>query len=69
MFPKCCKIFLVFLFQNLASIELKHLLIHYMMISHHKLSQSQEQRGAANGIAMTAMSFFKAIAPAVGGAM
>lgn len=28
---------------------------------------SQEQRGAANGIAMTAMSFFKAIAPAVGG--
>ncbi|THU59803.1 hypothetical protein C4D60_Mb07t05890 [Musa balbisiana] len=28
---------------------------------------SQEQRGAANGIAMTAMSFFKAIAPAAGG--
>ncbi|URE16918.1 major facilitator superfamily antiporter [Musa troglodytarum] len=30
---------------------------------------SQEQRGAANGIAMTAMSFFKAIAPAAGGAI
>ncbi|KAK1319562.1 putative peptide/nitrate transporter [Acorus calamus] len=30
---------------------------------------SQEQRGAANGIAMTAMSIFKAIGPAGGGAM
>ncbi|KAK1277896.1 putative peptide/nitrate transporter [Acorus gramineus] len=30
---------------------------------------SQEQRGAANGIAMTVMSIFKAIGPAGGGAM
>ncbi|KAL5568747.1 hypothetical protein UlMin_025322 [Ulmus minor] len=29
----------------------------------------QEQRGAANGIAMTAMSLFKAVGPAVGGAL
>lgn len=29
----------------------------------------QQQRGAANGIAMTAMSLFKAIGPAGGGAL
>ncbi|XP_038994413.1 protein ZINC INDUCED FACILITATOR-LIKE 1-like isoform X3 [Hibiscus syriacus] len=29
----------------------------------------QHQRGAANGIAMTAMSFFKAVGPAAGGAL
>lgn len=29
--------------------------------------QAQHQRGTANGISVTAMSFFKAIAPAVGG--
>lgn len=34
----------------------------------HKL-QAQDQRGAANGIAVTTMSIFKAIAPAAGGAM
>ena len=31
--------------------------------------QDQHQRGAANGIAMTAMSLFKTIGPAGGGAM
>lgn len=31
--------------------------------------QDQDQRGAANGIAMTAMSLFKAAGPAGGGAM
>nr|GMC81903.1 protein ZINC INDUCED FACILITATOR-LIKE 1-like isoform X1 [Ipomoea batatas] len=30
---------------------------------------SQEQRGAANGISMSAMSLFKAIGPAAGGAI
>lgn len=30
-------------------------------------SVSQQQRGAANGISVTAMSLFKAIAPAAGG--
>jgi hypothetical protein len=29
----------------------------------------QDQRGAANGIAMTTMSLFKAVAPAAGGAI
>ncbi|CAL5398077.1 unnamed protein product [Camellia sinensis] len=29
----------------------------------------QDQRGAANGIAMTAMSLFKAVGPAAGGAV
>jgi len=29
--------------------------------------QEQHQRGAANGISMTAMSLFKAIGPATGG--
>jgi hypothetical protein len=33
------------------------------------MTQPQDQRGAANGISMTAMSFFKAIAPAAGGIM
>ncbi|CAK7325107.1 unnamed protein product [Dovyalis caffra] len=32
-------------------------------------NQDQNQRGAANGIAMTAMSLFKAIGPAGGGAV
>ena len=31
--------------------------------------QEQHQRGAANGIAMTGMSLFKAIGPAAGGAL
>lgn len=31
--------------------------------------QEQNQRGAANGISMTAMSLFKAAAPAGGGAL
>lgn len=31
--------------------------------------QSREQRGAANGIAMSAMSLFKAIGPAGGGSL
>ena len=31
--------------------------------------QEQHQRGAANGISMTAMSLFKAIGPAAGGTM
>ena len=31
--------------------------------------QEQHQRGAANGISMTAMSVFKAIGPAGGGAV
>lgn len=31
--------------------------------------QDQHQRGAANGIAMTGMSIFKAIGPAAGGAL
>lgn len=32
-------------------------------------NQEQHQRGAANGISMTAMSIFKAIGPAGGGAV
>lgn len=31
--------------------------------------QDQDQRGAANGIATTAMSLFKAVGPAGGGAV
>lgn len=31
--------------------------------------QDQHQRGAANGLAMTAMSLFKAAGPAGGGAL
>lgn len=31
--------------------------------------KTQRQRGAANGLAMSAMSLFKAVAPAGGGAM
>lgn len=33
------------------------------------LHQDQDQRGAANGLAMTLMSLFKAAGPAGGGAM
>jgi hypothetical protein len=33
------------------------------------MTQPQDQRGAANGISMTGMSIFKAIAPAAGGIM
>ncbi|CAL5354236.1 unnamed protein product [Camellia sinensis] len=33
------------------------------------LTVDQDQRGAANGIAMTAMSLFKAVGPAAGGAV
>lgn len=31
--------------------------------------QTQEQRGAANGISMTLMSFFKGVAPAAAGTL
>ncbi|KAE8709744.1 putative peptide/nitrate transporter [Hibiscus syriacus] len=34
-----------------------------------RIASEQHQRGAANGIAMTAMSFFKAVGPAAGGAL
>ncbi|CAN1298533.1 Protein ZINC INDUCED FACILITATOR-LIKE 1 [Linum perenne] len=40
-----------------------------MTILQNKAVQDQHQRGAANGIAMTAMSLFKAFGPAGGGAM
>jgi hypothetical protein len=33
------------------------------------MTQPQDQRGAANGISVTGMSFFKAIGPAAGGIM
>lgn len=38
-------------------------------IDFHNTLQSQHQRGAANGISVTAMSIFKAVAPAGGGAL
>lgn len=49
---------------------------HIYLISHYvkfvecdKSSQAQEQRGAANGLSMCSMSFFKTIGPAAGGSL
>lgn len=41
----------------------------FLALISYACKQCQEQRGAANGISVTAMSLFKAAAPAGGGAL
>ncbi|KAK4485602.1 hypothetical protein RD792_008245 [Penstemon davidsonii] len=60
--------------KNVLSVSSPFLFILYVAITTGLLvmqnrAVSQEQRGAANGISMTAMSLFKAIGPAAGGSL
>ncbi|KAF5957072.1 hypothetical protein HYC85_004297, partial [Camellia sinensis] len=52
-----------------ALLNITNTLVLRMAISHLVQWKDQDQRGAANGIAMTAMSLFKAVGPVAGGAV
>lgn len=77
-YAQVCIITSTFILQNRAVVfflTIHHVLLYFLyeVLYVPKLitwsQQDQDQRGAANGISMTAMSLFKAIGPACGGAL